>query len=82
MKNLLDATIRKALKNWADQHEPPADGKARLLLLAATSAPKNVHAPSFRKRDFNSLSPTSSNLVSSMAAEKFQSPWLWMFHVA
>ncbi len=82
MKNLFDATIKKAMKEWADQHEPPKQGKARLLMLAATSASKHIHTPTFRKRDFYSLSQTSSNLASSMVAEKFHSPWLWMFNVA
>ncbi len=70
------------MKEWADQHEPPKQGKARLLMLAATSASKHIHTPTFRKRDFYSLSQTSSNLASSMVAEKFHSPWLWMFNVA
>jgi len=82
MKKLLDATIKKALKEWADQHEPPANGKARLLLLAATSTPKRVHTPAFREHDLRASSQTSSSLVTSMAAEKFHSPWLWVFRVA
>ena len=82
MNNLLDAYIRRSLKNWADRHDPPANGRARLLLLAATSVPKVAHIPSFRKLDRRPFTRTTTSLASSLAAEKFHNNWLWMFQVA
>jgi hypothetical protein len=82
MSNLVDATIRQALKGWVDQHNPPMSGRKRLLLLAATSTSKTAHIPSFRKFDRPAPSRGAASLATSMVAEVVQSPWLWMFQVA
>jgi len=82
MRNLVDATIRQALKGWVGQHNPPAGGRGRLLLLAATSTPRVAHIPSFRRFDRYPVSRNTASLATSMVAEVVQSPWLWMFQVA
>ena len=82
MSNLLDAYIRRNLKDWADRNDPPANGRARLLLLAATSVPKMAHVPSFRKLDRRPTSRATTSLASTLAAETFHNNWLWMFQVA
>jgi hypothetical protein len=82
MSNLVDATIRLALKGWVGQHTPPSNGRARLLLLAATSTSKAAHVSSFRRFDRRSTSRNAASLATSMVAEVVQSPWLWMFHLA
>jgi len=82
MSNLVDATIRQALKGWVGQHEPPATGRARLLLLAATSTPRVAHISSFRRFDQPAPSRGAASLATSMVAEVVQSPLLWMFQVA
>jgi len=82
MSNLVDATIRQALKGWVGQHNPPSNGRARLLLLAATSTSKVAHVPSFRRFDRYPVPRSTTSMATSMVAEVVQSPWLWMFQVA
>jgi hypothetical protein len=82
MSNLVDATIRQALKGWVGQHNPPSSGRARLLFLAATSTPRVAHISSFRRFDRFATSRSTASLAASMVAEVVQSPWLWMFHLA
>lgn len=82
MSNLVDATIRQALKGWVGQYNPPASGRARLLLLAATSTSRVAHIPSFRRFDRPAPSRGAASLATSMVAEVVQSPLLWMFQVA
>ena len=36
MNDSMDGYVRQALKNWAVEQQPPANGRARLLLLAAS----------------------------------------------
>jgi hypothetical protein len=38
--DLMDGHIRRCLKNWASQQQPPESGRARLLLVAASPASK------------------------------------------
>lgn len=41
MNNPSEGHIRQSLKNWASRHKPPANGRARLLLVAAsTTSPR------------------------------------------
>jgi hypothetical protein len=82
MSNLVDATIRQALKDWAGQHNPPPNVRARLLFLAATSTSKAAHVTSFRRYDRQSTSRSTASLATSMVIEVVQTPWLWMFHLA
>lgn len=82
MSNLVDVTIRQALKDWVGQSNPPSNGRARLLLLAATSTPKVAHVSSFRRFDRQSTSRNAASLATNMVTEMVQTPWLWMFHLA
>jgi hypothetical protein len=82
MSNQVDVTIRQALKSWVGQHNPPSNGRRRLLLLAATSTSKVAFVSSFRRFDRHSAPRSTASLATSMAAEVVQSPWLWMFQVA
>jgi len=43
MNDAMDSYIQQALKNWAAKQQPPANGRARLLLLAANPASQQVH---------------------------------------
>ena len=36
MKDINDEYVRRALKNWAMEQQPPANSRARLLLVAAS----------------------------------------------
>ena len=36
MRDIADAFIRQNMKNWAVRQQPPASGRARLMLLAAS----------------------------------------------
>jgi hypothetical protein len=82
MRNLVDETIRQALKGWVGQHNPPSNGRARLLFLASMSSPRIAHVPSFRRFNRQSTSRNTASLATSMVAEVVQSPLLWMFQLA
>ena len=82
MSHLFDKTIQHALKIWADQHEPPANGRARLLLLASTSSPRAAHISSFRRFDRFPRSHTSRGLGSNLASDVFHNPWMWRLNLA
>ena len=43
MNDAMDGYIRQALKNWAAEQQPPANGRARLLLLAASPSAQRAH---------------------------------------
>jgi hypothetical protein len=77
-----DTYIRQALKDWADQNEPPQRGKARLLLLASTSGTKVAHMPMVRAYDRERFLQFSNSTAADLAAEAFQSPWLLLFRIA
>jgi len=36
MSDAVDSYIQQAMKNWAAEQQPPANGRARLLLLASS----------------------------------------------
>jgi len=42
MNGNIDSTISRILKNWVSRHQPPAYGRARLL-LAAADTPRKKH---------------------------------------
>jgi hypothetical protein len=43
MNDAIDGYIQQALKNWAAEQQPPANGRARLLLLAASPSAQRVY---------------------------------------
>jgi hypothetical protein len=42
MSDAIDSYIQQALKNWAAKQQPPANGRARLLLVASNPASQQV----------------------------------------
>ena len=58
MNKPIDLFIGKLLKNWADQHKPPVNGRARLLSAAAHAAPREKKQPSLLP-DFRYCPPHS-----------------------
>jgi hypothetical protein len=43
MSDAIDGYIQQALKNWAAQQRPPANGRARLLLLASSPSAQRAY---------------------------------------
>jgi len=78
MRDATDAYLKQALKNWAAEQQPPENGRARLLLIAA-SPPREqaVHDPA--KKLFTDLS-RSSQSPSDQAMQIYNLPWLWAAH--
>jgi hypothetical protein len=82
MGNLLDAYLAWALKNWADQHEPPANGRKRLLLLAASNNSRTMQKP-YRLKNEKNLSPRSQQGMTTIPlGEVCHNTWLLRFHLA
>ena len=55
MNDAMDGYIRQALKNWAAEQQPPANGRARLLLLAASPSAQRIY---FENKQAASLDTT------------------------
>jgi hypothetical protein len=78
----MEAYIRQGLKNWAAQQHPPDNGRARLLLVAASS-PSQQDQNSDAGRGVNTSS-TASRPRSSFTDDVFQSQsqtWFWILHM-
>ena len=43
MNDAMDGYVQQALKNWAAEQKPPVNGRARLLLLAASPSAQRVY---------------------------------------
>jgi hypothetical protein len=78
MRNSTDAYLRQALKNWAADQQPPENGRARLLLLAA-ALPQEQTAHYSEAKLFMNLS-RSSQTPSDQAMQIYNLPWLWAAH--
>jgi hypothetical protein len=66
MNDAMDSYIQQALKNWAAEQQPPANGRARLLLLASSPSAQrsyleNQHAaiPNVTRAAVKHLNPAS-----------------------
>ena len=76
----LDTSIRQALKNWAASRRLPANGKARLLLVAAS--PNFYQSRSFQEIDEKQLRRVKllEGILERRARESTVNPWLWGQH--
>jgi len=75
MRDTTDAYLKQALKNWAAEQQPPENGRARLLLIAASPL-REPTAQDPEKRLFTNLS-RSSQAPSDQAMQFYNLPWLW-----
>ncbi len=80
MKDLTDQYVRQALKNWAAEQNPPANGRARLLLLAAAMQREQTHLTDLTVKPKDFASALQSPLDQAMRI--YNLPWLYIAHVA
>jgi hypothetical protein len=74
MNDSMDGYIRQALKNWAVEQQPPANGRARLLLLAASPSAQRAY---YENQHASSLEHAqSANFPVNPASEFYDLPWL------
>jgi hypothetical protein len=80
MKDDTDKFMRQALKNWAVEQQPPTNGRARLLLVAASIQREQADDIPFNvdPKDF------ASNLQSPLdqAMRIYNLPWLDISNLA
>lgn len=57
MNDAMDGYVRQALQNWAAEQQPPANGRARLLLLAASPSAQRAY---YESRQGSSIEPTQT----------------------
>lgn len=74
MSDAIDSYIQQAIKNWAAEQQPPANGRARLLLLASS--------PSAQRSFYESQQTVSKELnlpttgQSNLASDLYDLPYL------
>ncbi len=80
MTDAMDGYIRRTLKNWAADQQPPENGRARLLLSAAYGS----HEQPDRKPIKGSPEMLMrSNLTPlDQAMQIHNMPWMWIAHMA
>jgi len=79
VNDAIDSRIRRDIKNWAAQQQPPANGRARLLLVAAANPV--VNEPWQSNRVAGRLDDLAAEFTGSMAAiNPFQQSW-WTMHL-
>lgn len=80
MKDFTDQYIRQALKNWAAAQYPPPNGRARLLLVAASMQREQAYTINANLRPRDLASPWQSPLDQAMRIHNL--PWLYIAHIA
>jgi hypothetical protein len=59
MEKKSDMLLHKLLKNWANRHTPPANGRARLLWAAAHASQSKKDSPALISRSQFRSDPSS-----------------------
>lgn len=81
MHDPIDAYICQGMKNWAAQHHPPANGRARLL-LSATSPATPRRCPLREETNWLLRWLQRDASIADQAIELYNLPWLWAVHMA
>jgi hypothetical protein len=86
MYDPIDSYLSRTLKNWTAQQQPPVNGRARLLLLAA-AAPviENKAMESSLSRadhDGHFVPLASSRTPVEQTFQPLRQPRLWMMHMS
>jgi hypothetical protein len=75
MNGNIDSTLSRILKNWVSKHQPPAHGRASLLLKASATPRKRYNFSALIPRtQFNDY-PMHSGNANEWAPTKFT----WLF---
>jgi hypothetical protein len=82
MNDANDVYVRQCLKNWAAQQQPPANGRARLLLkVSSPEAPSRNDTLSRMDKDGHYYALASSQSPSERIVEPFSQSRLWVLHM-
>jgi hypothetical protein len=88
MNDSMDRYIGRSLKNWAAQKQPPANSRARLLLVAASQPkphePVDLHQQILSRSDHDGhFVPLASNRPpAERVVAPFSQPTVWPMHIA
>ena len=88
MNDPMDRYLGQSLKNWSAQQQPPANLRARLLLVAASQPARREQSPQrdqyLSRADHDGhFEPLASNRSpSERMIAPFSQPTLWPLHVA
>ncbi len=76
----MDAYIRQSLKNSVSEQQPRSNGRARLLLVAASIQREQqpVYKPKYKERDLAIPRPSPVD----QAMKFYNLPGLWIAHVS
>ncbi len=79
--DVVDVYIQQGLKNWAARQQPPANGRARLLLKAASLASKVEQPQPREKIDARFLPPALARSLSDQIFDPFYQSRVWSLQV-
>lgn len=79
MDDLFDSYLKRGLKNWAAQHQPPSDGRQRLLKMAALPLAYPDRSTQWLI-DGTSLEKMASQKPYEKVIEVTH-PWFWILHL-
>lgn len=77
----MDVYIRQGIKNWAAQHQPPANARARLLLVAASPAFQQAHSFD-RSTDLSQDNWEQGLRTADRSLEECTTNWMWAMHLS
>lgn len=81
MNDAVDVYIRQGLKNWAARQQPPANGRARLLLKAASLAIILEQLQPREKIDARFMHPALARSLSDQIVDPISQSMFWSLQV-
>ena len=76
----MDRYLQQVLRNWANQQQPPANARARLLLVASAQPYLLEETPSYHSDEYYSRSNDLNSLHQNEPARIFDQ--LWIYHLS
>lgn len=81
MNDAVDVYIRQGLKNWAARKQPPASGRARLLLKAASLASIFEQPQPREKINARFIHPALARSLSGQIVDPIGQTMVWSLQV-
>ena len=83
MNDAIDNYLQQSLKNWAAQQKPPPNGRARLLLVASSTANKLMRlGDKFEQRSHFIPKKSSTQPIPFWLFEPMNRSALWSLDIA
>lgn len=76
----MDGYIRQSLKNWASEHQAQPNGRARLLLVAASNQRQQTAGKLLQEKGKEVVINRTSPVDQAMGI--YNLPWLWVAHIS